>query len=192
MNCDESTEDSQDESMELEIRGLCLYPPGYLTQSLQQEGSIHLHGIQEKQNSPRHRVSKLNVHPTYKKGRKDGILVEFSFSLRRPADLPYNLTLASNSCQLSPNQFTAVAKLASNALSTSSKQSFAPKTSHRWNSQRNNILKRTSLVEGRGMIYQLLGITSSKDLRPNTILARGIACGSHKPHSTIRLSTRCT
>ena len=31
-NFDESPEDSQDGSMELEIRELCLYPPRYLTQ----------------------------------------------------------------------------------------------------------------------------------------------------------------
>ena len=42
------------------------------------------------------------------------------------------------------------------------------------------------------MIYQLLGITSSKDLRPNTLLTCGTTCGNHKPHSIIRLSNRCT
>ena len=42
------------------------------------------------------------------------------------------------------------------------------------------------------MVHQLPGITSSKDLRPNTILTRGMTCGHHKPHSIIRLGIRCT
>ena len=42
------------------------------------------------------------------------------------------------------------------------------------------------------MIYQLPGITSSKDLRPNTSLPCGMTCGNHKPHSIIRSSNCCT
>ena len=45
-NFGESTKDSQDESMELEIRKVCLYPPRYLTQGSQQERSIYSRGIQ--------------------------------------------------------------------------------------------------------------------------------------------------
>ena len=104
-----------------------------------------MRGIREKQNSPRHRFSKLKVHPNYEKDREDGILVEFSFSLQRHADLPYDLALASNSYQLSLNQFTAVTKLALNALSTSSKQQFVPK-----------ILTQMELPEGMISYNELL------------------------------------
>ena len=121
---------SQDSSMELGIKDLCLYPPRYLTQGSQQESSIYFHGIQGKELNTT-QFSQLKIHPTYKKDREDGILVEFSFSLQRHADLPYNLALTYNSYHLSRNQFTAVAELALNALSISSKQQFVPKSSHR-------------------------------------------------------------
>ena len=42
------------------------------------------------------------------------------------------------------------------------------------------------------MTYQLPGITSPKDLRPNTPLTCGVTCGNQKPHLITRLSNRCT
>ena len=51
----------------------------------------------KKLNKTQFLFSRLKVHPTYEKDREDGILVEFSFSLQRHADLPHDLALASNS-----------------------------------------------------------------------------------------------
>ena len=71
-----------------------------------------LSGNSREKNATRHSLSQLKAHPTCKKNREGGILVEFSFSLQRHADLPHDLALVPSSCQLSPNQFTAIAKLA--------------------------------------------------------------------------------
>ena len=157
--------------MELEIREWCLYPPGYLTQGSQQEGSIHLHKIREEHDSPRHRVSKLKVHPTYKKDREDGILVEFSFSLQRHADLPHDLALASNS-HYYHKPIPCNSKVSINTLSTTDKQESPRKSSHRSKlpegtisyNNFSNRRKRYDIPTPRNHIIQ--GFTSKYNLNP--------------------------
>ena len=74
--------------------------------------------------------SKLNVHRTYEKNRKDRILVEFSLNLQRRATFNtisqlllirtnYRKTIICNN------------KVSLNTPSTANKQTFTPKSSHR-------------------------------------------------------------
>ena len=95
------------------------------------KSSICFRGIQGRGTQQDTGFSKLNVHPTYEKNRKDRILVEFSLNLQRRATFNTISQLLLNRTNYRKT-IICNNKVSLNTPSTENKHTLALKSSHRW------------------------------------------------------------